>query len=675
MTMYFIRPMTKEFVSKALAGILGICSLSAADLPSPSQTAVDAAIAAPLISFNRDFAGGAHTNGAFFGGASIALAVAAHAGNTRADARLLEQIRWTLTAGKEPTANGGYPAQHERHATGMFVIVKNTPRVWNALTAGEKARIDLIMKATLIANAFTTSDNNPYVKADSTEYALDGDDNLNRDWNPNYREGMIGGVLTGMSYFGTATAKTILADYNHAAFVAELNANDLPNIYETFNWKAANPSSKAPSGSTIEAAVDSYKYYGNSLDNYLKIYEALLKDTYGQTVNAGLNNGAGIGGAGKIVSGADTLPNKGVVGMLKEFDSSDANGKRSSFIYALDGYRPHMTNQLSLIVAGYWQPASTTAALAVTRMSIGNTDLWYKAEKGYIGYAKGKAQALVDYPSYGGSRGFAYNRSLWDDVLRPYHGLPPGEGGPPDPPASSAGARITVTAAANVRASASESAAVVANLNIGALGSVITGPSTVGGIDWWQIYFDNGVTGWVNGLDFTLAPESEYMATTGAAWLNKSIPAQTGTFTASFNMRPGALNIDALTGFSPASASAFGGVAAVVRFAPSGVVDARNGSAYQAANPLTYQAGVVYRVQMTINVTSRTYSATVTAPGGSPVTIANNYAFRSEQASVTSLANIAAYAQVGSHVTSAIVIQGASTPPSAPTGLRVIERP
>ena len=218
--MYLFQFMTKEFASKALAGMLGICAAHAADLASPSQTAVNAAISAQLIDFGRSFSGGAHTNGAFFGGASIALAVASHAGNTSADARLLEQIRFTLTPGNEPTANGGYPAQHERHATGMFVIVKHTPRIWSMLSATEKARIDLIMKATLVANAFTTSDNNPFVKADTQEYALDGDSNLNRDWNPNYREGMIGGVLTGMAYFGTAEAKTILADYNHAAFVA-----------------------------------------------------------------------------------------------------------------------------------------------------------------------------------------------------------------------------------------------------------------------------------------------------------------------------------------------------------------------------------------------------------------------------------------------------------------------
>jgi hypothetical protein len=662
-----------------LLGILGwVATLvsHAADLPGPSQAAVNAAISTQFISFDRDFSGGAHTNGAWFGGASITLAVASHAGNTSADARLLGQIRHTLTPGNEPTSNGGYPAQHERHATGMFVIVKHTPRIWDQLTAAEKARIDLIMKATLVANAFTTSDNNPFIKAGTQQYSLDADSNLNRGWNPNYREGMIGGVLTGLAYFGGPTAtQAILASYDHAGFVAELTSNNLPNIRETFNWKTANPTSKAPSGSQIESAIENYKYFSSTLTDYMKIYQALVSDTYGRKVNAGLNNGAGIGGAGKIVSGAETLPNKGVDGMLKEFDAVDANGARSSFVYAFDGYRPHLTNQLALIVAGFWPKGSAIANQAVALMNVGNTDLWYKAEKGYIGYAKGKAQATVDYPSYSASRGFVYNRSLWDDVLRPYHDLPGGTGPDPDPdpdpPAFAAGARITNAAAAPLRASASESSALVGTLPAASFGTVLAGPTVAGGIEWWQAYFDNGLSGWIAGTAIAAAPPSEYLIT-GSGWQNRSIPSQNGTFTVTFNMRPSAAGIDAITGLSTSSASAYSNLAVAIRCAPTGVFDARNGGSYQAANTLTYQAGVTYRVSVTVNVAARTYSATVTPPGGGPVTIANNYAFRSEQASASSIANLAVFAQTGSHTTSAITVQAAGGPPSAPTGLRVV---
>ena len=89
------RTMRAAFVSS-----LWLCvAASAAELTGPSQAAVNAAIAAPFIRYSRTYPGGAHTNGAYYGGASITLAVASYAGNTTADTRLLAQIRDTLVAG------------------------------------------------------------------------------------------------------------------------------------------------------------------------------------------------------------------------------------------------------------------------------------------------------------------------------------------------------------------------------------------------------------------------------------------------------------------------------------------------------------------------------------------------------------------------------------------------
>ena len=75
-----------------------------------------------------------------------------------------------------------------------------------------------------------------------------------------------------------------------------------------------------------------------------------------------------------------------------------------------------------------------------------------RAEKGYIGYAKGKAQSTVTYPTHTGTYGFAYNRSTWDDVLRPYHDLPV-----VTPVEFAAGARIVTLASAAMRTTASKS--------------------------------------------------------------------------------------------------------------------------------------------------------------------------------------------------------------------------
>ena len=411
----------KIFPVVLLCMIATVASAFSAALPGPSQSAVNAAIAARLVRYGRNIPGGAYTDGAWDGGGSIVLAVASYTGNTSADDRLLEQIHYTLTAGNEICANGGYPAQHERHVTGMFAIVKNTPRIWNQLTSAEKTKTDLMMKAGLVASAFTTAENNPYVQSGSAQYTLDGDGNLHRDWGPNYREGMIGGMLVGMVYFGgPAAAESVLDNYNHSQFVSELAAKGLPNTYEVFNWKAAHSSSNAPSGTAIRNAVDNYEYYGYPLDEYLEIYWSLLAGTYGGHVNAGLNGGSGIGGWGRIVSGAADLPNQGVLGMLREFDTIDGGGARSSLIYAYDGFRPHQTNILAMIAGGYWDEGGEYASAAIERITIGNTDLWYKIEKGYYSYAKGNAQGVHD-AAYINNWGFPYVRSLWEDVLKPFH--------------------------------------------------------------------------------------------------------------------------------------------------------------------------------------------------------------------------------------------------------------
>ena len=52
---------------------------------------------------------------------------------------------------------------------------------------------------------------------------------------------------------------------------------------------------------------------------------------------------------------------------------------------------------------------------------------------------------------------------------------------------------------------------------------------------------------------------------------------------------------------------------------------------------------------MAINVSSKTYSVTVTPSGGKPVVLAQNYAFRTEQAGATSLGYLSKYSELGEY--------------------------
>lgn len=412
-------------IKRFLPVVLLIASVSLAQevkLPAPRQEAVDAAIAVRLTRHTRHAKGGAHTMMGANGGAPIILAAAAYAGNDKADARLLEQIRYSITGGNDITANGGYPAQHERYVTGAMVIAKYTPRVWNQLTDEEKHKVDLVQKAALVASAFVTSDNNPFILANARQAALDGDQNMNRGWNPNFREGMAGGLICGIAHFSTpAKATAFLKAYDHAKFVAELEKAGLTNIHETFTWKANHPDSPAPTPEQIEHSVRNFRYNNAGLEDPMGIYWALTDNTFAAEVSCGLNGGKGVQlpdgtFAGRYLGDCATLPNKGKPGMLKEFASVDANGPRSSTLYAYDGFRCNIVNQYLLRVAGLWKQGPI-ADQCRQRFAVGATDLWLKIDNGYSNYAKGKKQG--DLKPDNKYHGLQFIRPLWEDVIQP----------------------------------------------------------------------------------------------------------------------------------------------------------------------------------------------------------------------------------------------------------------
>ncbi|MDD5655805.1 MAG: Ig-like domain-containing protein, partial [Elusimicrobia bacterium] len=155
--------------------------------------------------------------------------------------------------------------------------------------------------------------------------------------------------------------------------------------------------------------------------------------------------------------------------------------------------------------------------------------------------------------------------------------------------------------------------------------------------------------------------------TSAAAWKNSAFAAQSAPFTATFDAVPNAAGVDAVTGLSYGPASGYAGLAAIVRFNTGNTIDARNGSAYAAAATVRYAPGASYHFRLAVDPAARRYSAYVTPPGGSEVLLGANYAFRSEQASVSALNNLALNSSAGSHQICAFaVVPAAVTPPPPP---------
>src|SRR5205085_10911206 len=130
-----------------------------------------------------------------------------------------------------------------------------------------------------------------------------------------------------------------------------------------------------------------------------------------------------------------------------------------------------------------------------------------------------------------------------------------------------------------------------------------------------------------------------YTATAGAGWLNNSFTTQSSTFTAEWDATPLVVGIDAVMALSNGAQNAFTGFACLVRFNTSGTIDARDGGTYHAASTILYAASTTYHFRLAVNVPAHTYSIYVTPAGGSEQAVGLNYAFRTEQATVSSLNN------------------------------------
>lgn len=113
---------------------------------------------------------------------------------------------------------------------------------------------------------------------------------------------------------------------------------------------------------------------------------------------------------------------------------------------------------------------------------------------------------------------------------------------------------------------------------------------------------------------------------------------EVGTFEFIADATPfGPTTTDAVIGLSKAIPSGFGDMALLIRFPGSGNMDVRNGAVYTADTVYPYTVGVSYHLRVVVNVSAHTYSVFVSTGGGGETTLASNYAFRTEQGSVTQL--------------------------------------
>ncbi len=157
--------------------------------------------------------------------------------------------------------------------------------------------------------------------------------------------------------------------------------------------------------------------------------------------------------------------------------------------------------------------------------------------------------------------------------------------------------------------------------------------------------------------------------TSSETWQNTQIDPQTGVFTVEFDAIPNGASIDGLTALSMGESTTWSDCAVIVRFNDSDMIDARNGGSYAADAALAYTADESYHFRLTVNVPAHTYSVFVTPEGSTEVTIAEDFAFRTEQSGVAQLDHWSLQASIGSHQVCDLTVEtSGNQPPIADAG-------
>jgi len=169
-------------------------------------------------------------------------------------------------------------------------------------------------------------------------------------------------------------------------------------------------------------------------------------------------------------------------------------------------------------------------------------------------------------------------------------------------------------------------------------GTIYSSPVSIGATTTLKaIAYKSGSTdSSVTSATYTINTGGGTTFTVADGFVNQAFSTQSGTFTATFDASASLSPSNVTLSLCLGAQTAYTGLACSVRFSTTGVIDARNGGAYGASS-IPFSAGVTYHFRIVVNVATHTYSAYVTAPGGSEQTIGSNYAFRTEQAAVTSL--------------------------------------
>ena len=149
----------------------------------------------------------------------------------KAAAKVVEQLRYVISGGKEPTCRGTIAGWADNSLAQSIALAKYTGSIWGNLTRNEKEKLDLLMKSLAIAGNYCHNSRNHIHKGlyQSFEWR--------KTWNPNHQEGYVGVMIAAWVYFGgTDAVNSIFDDFIFKDYINQFESYGFNNIKSC--WQA-----------------------------------------------------------------------------------------------------------------------------------------------------------------------------------------------------------------------------------------------------------------------------------------------------------------------------------------------------------------------------------------------------------------------------------------------------
>lgn len=421
-----------------------------AAVPHFTQSVIDKAVTIKKFTFSKT---NSHSNDPAEALYYLTLAAGVNenmcaSNGTKVKDAALVLLRHLIAGGNEPICSHSCWWSHAV-VSAALLLVKNTPAIYNELTEDEKDRVEFLELCLAIGGNWGFNDENNY----ST--GLDMKGNAGKTWNPNHRQAYLPTVIMASLYFGADELDEMFVNFDYDEYMKKLEEYGFVNIIDAWSnagkelmenggeailigQQGVNGQKAGDSAGTGKGVKIPFKYLGYSLKEIDKMYENLTEYTYKGIVANELEDKA------YILSGKSS-PYLGYNGQMTEFNASDGNGVRSAIHYCIDSFIIVMPVLANLKMLGLWNSESDEQRDCDERMYVGNNDLIFKAQEGYVSYSLGRDYG-TEYESTGG---FAYAaaKDLWinfhcmkneditivsapeDKPAEPYMGITePGEG-------------------------------------------------------------------------------------------------------------------------------------------------------------------------------------------------------------------------------------------------------